>query len=213
MTYYNDTGEWISGNNFGLNWNNPYCLIGPGTTIGANCTIGSGTIIGANCTIGLLPPGMRGGVRIGSNCVIASNTVIEPCEWVTDDAYGRQYTSIGDKSVIDSFVLIRTGASIGRNTYIHAHSLIAGFSEIGEKCHLATQTVVGEHCIIGDNVILMNHCIVPNGKRLESDLFCAGEHCIPFEGWIKEELALRGESPNIDTLRKIAAFIKANHKI
>lgn len=74
--------------------------------------------------------------------------------------------SVAPDAVVDAtasvgaFVVIGSGASIGRHTIIHPHVVIGEGATIGDDCVLHAQVSVRERCVLGHRVILQNGAVI-----------------------------------------------------
>ncbi|MEI4262352.1 UDP-3-O-(3-hydroxymyristoyl)glucosamine N-acyltransferase [Roseovarius sp. D0-M9] len=86
-----------------------------------------------------------GSVRLGDDVEIGANTAI--------DRGTVRDTVIGDRTKIDTLVMIAHNVVVGTDTLLCGHVGIAGSSRIGNNVVLAGQVGVGDNLFVGDNVI------------------------------------------------------------
>lgn len=135
--------------------------IGDGCRIGSNCYLGPGTVLGegafvqSNAAIGCVglgyhttPDGERlffphlGAVVAGRDVVIGAGSVIVRGE--LDD------TRIGDRVRLGNLVNVGHNVQIGADSVISSNTCVAGGTQIGERCNIATGVSISAKLRIGD---------------------------------------------------------------
>lgn len=134
--------NFVVGKNF-VRGNN--VVIGNGCVIGNNVVVHDDSIIGDN-------------VRIDDNVVIGKKPMKAVTSAITIDVV-LEPTSIGNKSLIGTNVIIYRGAKIGFDC------LVADLATIRENVS------VGDKTIVGRNVAIENNCSIGNLCKLETNSY------------------------------------------
>lgn len=134
------------------------CSIGPNTVI-ANTRIANRVRIGANCSIGLDGFGYEKGpdgryvrfphigtVEIDEDVEIGSNTCIDR------GALGTTRLARGVK--VDNLVHIAHNVTVGENSLVIAHAMLAGGATVGSNVWVAPCASVINQAVIGDGVTI-----------------------------------------------------------
>jgi acyl-[acyl carrier protein]--UDP-N-acetylglucosamine O-acyltransferase len=122
-----------------------------------NVTIGDNSIILAGSVIGgegyqslyegsnLIKVKHVGGVRIGKNVEIKNNCCIVKHIF-------RDYTTIGDESILDNLVHFAHGAKCGKSCRITANAMIGGSVILGDDVWIGPSSTITSAIKIGNNV-------------------------------------------------------------
>lgn len=144
-------GKSVIGDNVVIS---PNVTIHDNVQIGANCIIGAGSVIGGEgfgyvretSSGEMIKFPHLGGVIIGDNVEIGSNVCI--------DRGGLGDTLIHSGVKIDNLVHLAHNVTIGKNTAIIAHSMIAGSVNIGKRNWVAPCSSIIDQVKIGDDVTI-----------------------------------------------------------
>jgi UDP-3-O-[3-hydroxymyristoyl] glucosamine N-acyltransferase len=151
-------------------------VIGNNTVIGEGCEISKNTVIGHNNVINNTI--IEKNVLIGSNCTIGGNgfgyvlnesneynfikhvgnvIIKNNCEIGNNVCIDRAVlgsTILEENVKVDNLVHIAHGVSIGSNSLIIAHSMIAGSVKIGKNVWVAPGACIKNKLQIGDNSVI-----------------------------------------------------------
>jgi len=198
--------------------------IGAGCVVGDDAIIGRGTRLAANVTL-------CHGVRLGERVLIHPGAVIgadgfglarDAGKWIKIPQLGS--VVIGDdvevganaaidrgaleNTVIEEGVKIDNLVQIGHNTYVGAHTAIAGCAviagsvRIGRRCMIGGSTVISGHLEIADDVVLTGMSAVPNSIR-EPGTYSSGMPITDNRTWRKNVIRMK----HLDELaRKVRAL-------
>ena len=128
-----------------------------------------------------------GKVQFRKGCVIGEYTVVGYPYVESEESFKDQdtKTSIGEKCIIGSHVIIYEGAVIGAETSIQDFCKIGEDVKIGKKCRILYGANINGETIIGDNSIIADFCCdratIGNNVRLFGKLI--HPHRKPQLGW------------------------------
>lgn len=153
----------------------PFCIVEPGTVIGAGCillsrvTIKKGVILGENnvihegAVLGGKPQhicsnGEYGGVTIGNgntfreNCTVHCAMYPEKNTIIGDDNFVMVNAHIAHDCVIGSSVIITNNAMLGGHVHVGDYANISGGVAIHQYCQIGTFAMVGGNSHIVQDV-------------------------------------------------------------
>lgn len=159
------------------------CHIMSGAVIKDNVTIGDYCIIRENCVIGGWGFGFSrdehdvpirlphvGGVTIGNYVEVGALSTIVSGTFSP--------TIIGDYTKIDDHAHIAHNCSVGQKCYVMAGAILCGSVKIGDRCHVAPQSVIidggiviGDDCTVGIGSVVkksINESITVSGNPAKS---------------------------------------------
>ena len=166
----------------------PNVVIGADTRIGAGCSIAAGCVIGPSCQLG--DGGvLKANVTLAKGVKIGKRVIIHPGAVIGADGFGLAFSndhwekvpqlgsvSIGNDCEIGANTTIDRGAiedtvleddvrldnlvQIGHNTFIGAHTAIAGC------CGIAGSTRIGRNCLLGGAVGIVEHAQIAEGVTI-----------------------------------------------
>ena len=126
----------------------PYCVIGPGVSIG------EGTRLISHVSV-------QGRTSIGRENEIHPFASIGGPPQDTKYEGGATRASIGDGNTIREYVTINTGTEIGGGiTTIGDRNLLMAYAHVAHDCHLE------DHCILANVTQLAGHVVVESGARM-----------------------------------------------
>ena len=139
-----------------------------------------------------------GDVQFGEKCILGEYCVVGYPYVESEKSFESKSvkTSIGNRCIIESHVVIYEGAQIGDETRVDDFCRIGGCVNIGKKCHilygasLYGETEIGEGCVIAG--FCCERAKLGNNVRLFGALLHT--HQEPHLGWDDVE----EESPEID---------------
>jgi len=155
-----------------------------------------------------------GDVRIGQGCVIGEFSIIGYPYIESKKSFNSRNikTSIGDRSIIGSHVVIYSGAQIGDKTRIEDFCRIGKSVIIGKRCRILYGAKIYDEVIIGENCIIGGFCCeranIKNDVRLFGELLHS--HREPHLGWddITEESPIIEDRVFIGFEAKIIGGVK-----
>lgn len=143
----------------------PFCMVGPGVTLGARCRLISHVTILGRTTIGARNV-------FYPNCVIGG----EP----QDLKYKGEPTSLemGDNNQIREAVTIHTGTAggggvtrVGSNNLLMVNAHVGHDSTIGDGCVIANNVMLAGHVVMGNHVVMSAGAAAHHYVRIGNHVF------------------------------------------
>jgi UDP-N-acetylglucosamine acyltransferase len=143
----------------------PFCMVGPGVTLGARCRLISHVTILGRTTIGARNV-------FYPNCVIGG----EP----QDLKYKGEPTSLemGDNNQIREAVTIHTGTTggggvtrVGSNNLLMVNAHVGHDSTIGDGCVVANNVMLAGHVVMGNHVVMSAGAAAHHYVRIGDHVF------------------------------------------
>lgn len=77
---------------------------------------------------------------------------------------------MGKNITVEEFVIVKTGSTIGRDSFIRSHSVIYSGNKIGSKFITGHGVLIRENNIIGKNVSIGSHSIIEHDVKIGSNV-------------------------------------------
>ncbi len=123
-----------------------------------------------------------GNVQIGKECIIGEFTIIGYSLNIQPSA---TITSLGDKCILGSYVIIHRGAQIGKETKIEDFCRIGENVSIGQNCYILYGAKIYDNAKVGNNSIIAG--FICERAKIGSNVRIFGEllhsHREPHLGW------------------------------
>lgn len=146
----------------------PTAIVSPDSDVGEGVSIGPYTIVEAD-------------VVLGDSCILEAHVVVRAGtilgNGVRMDSFavvGGNPQDLGFDPRIESGVKIGEGVEIREGVTIHRSSQENGYTEIGNRCFLMSNSHVGHDCMVGVGCILANGALLAGHVHLGEDVFVGG---------------------------------------
>jgi UDP-N-acetylglucosamine acyltransferase len=129
----------------------PYCVVGPGVTIGEECVLESHVVIPSRTQLG-------------------RNNRLHAFSVVGDDPQDLKFRGepttlvVGDHNIIREHVTIHRGTGNGGGvTTIGSHNLLMVGSHVAHDCALGSHIILANECMLAGHVVIEDGAIVSGG--------------------------------------------------
>lgn len=150
----------------------PFAIVGPGVSIGANTRIGPRVLIEKNTTI-------------GTDCRFANGAVVGTDPQDLKYEGERTFLRIGDRTVVREFATLNRGTAASGQTLVGSDCLLMAYSHIAHDCELGNHVIISNatnmagHVSIEDWAIVSGMVAIHQFVRVGAHSFVGGGSRIP----------------------------------